>query len=144
MWLAKYLLPLVLRKISRGRVGLLGTAVKAGGARRSAPCAAKGYLDWKLHDRAGQTLAVRVSLLLQGPGQLAVGRPGNLQLRVPLLQPRQQLGVRLFQAGDLALKPFLVGGGTEARLPPCLLAHQLGQPALPRAFIGFLRGYSPP
>ncbi|MDQ0710739.1 hypothetical protein QFZ55_000191 [Streptomyces luteogriseus] len=37
MWLAKYLLPLGLRKIGSGRVGLLGTAVEAGGARRSAP-----------------------------------------------------------------------------------------------------------
>ncbi|MFF6916622.1 hypothetical protein [Streptomyces sp. NPDC012466] len=73
---------------------------------------------------------MRGSLLVQGPAQLAVDRPSSLQLRVPLLQPRQQLGVRLFQAGDLALKLFLVGGGTEARLPPRLLAQQLGLPAL--------------
>ncbi|MFE2689559.1 hypothetical protein [Streptomyces mirabilis] len=44
MWLAKYLL-LGLRKIGRGRVGLLGMAVEARDARRSALCAAKGYLD---------------------------------------------------------------------------------------------------
>ncbi len=30
MWLAKYWLPLGLRKIGRGRVGPLGTAVEAG------------------------------------------------------------------------------------------------------------------
>lgn len=102
---------------SRSRAGLLGTADEAGDARGSAPSAAKGYLDWKLDDRAGQPLVVRGFLLFQGPGQLAVGRPGSLQLRVPLLQSRQQLGVRLLQAGDLALKLFLVSGGTEARLP---------------------------
>lgn len=72
MWLAKYLLPLGLRKIGSGRVGLLGTVAEAGGARPSAPCAAKGYPDWKLDDRAGQTLAVAVrgSLLVQSPDQL--------------------------------------------------------------------------
>ncbi|MBC2906245.1 hypothetical protein [Streptomyces cupreus] len=70
MWLAKYLLPLGPRKIGHGRVGLLGAAAEAGGARRSAPCTAKGYLDWKLDYRAGQTLAVRGSLLVQGPGRL--------------------------------------------------------------------------
>ncbi len=45
MWLAKYLLSLGLRKIGRGRVGLLGAAVEAGGAPPERVCAAKGYLD---------------------------------------------------------------------------------------------------
>ncbi|MFF9810687.1 hypothetical protein ACF1G5_37295 [Streptomyces coeruleorubidus] len=73
---------------------------------------------------------MRGSLLVQDPGQLAVGCPSSLQLRVLLLQPRQQLGVRLFQTGELALKLFLIGGVTEARLRPRLPAHQLGRPAL--------------
>ncbi|GGX18310.1 hypothetical protein GCM10010383_55370 [Streptomyces lomondensis] len=101
MWLANY--------FCRRRCARSVTAASVSSGRwskRAAPAGARlarpGCLGRKPDDGAGQTLAVRVTLL----------------------HLRQQPGVRLFQAGDLALKLLLIGGGTEARLTPRLLAHQ--------------------
>ncbi|MFG2374604.1 hypothetical protein ACGFY9_24360 [Streptomyces sp. NPDC048504] len=80
--------------------------------RRSAPSAAKGYLDWKLEDGpGGPWSAVRGFLLAQGPGlRAARGWPSDsLQLRVLLLQSSQRLGVRLFrQEAWRPVRPGLV------------------------------------
>lgn len=99
MWLAKYLLSLGLRKIGRGRIGLFGAVVEAGGAPPERAFRSQGLPRLEAGRPGRPALGGPRLPSGSGPGRLAVGHPGSLQLRVPLLQSRQQLGVCLLQTG---------------------------------------------
>lgn len=83
--------------------------------RRSVPPAVKGYLALKPDARAGQGPGGARLPSGSGPGRLAVGRPGSLQLRVPLPRPRHQFGVRPFRAGGLARRTARPDCGVPCR-----------------------------
>ncbi|MFC8141325.1 isocitrate/isopropylmalate family dehydrogenase [Streptomyces paradoxus] len=78
MWLAKYLLPLGQRKIDRGRIGLLGAAVGAGGAPPERAFRSQG-LRRPEAVRPGRPTPSGARLPSgSGPGRLAVGRPDSI------------------------------------------------------------------
>lgn len=129
MWLAKYLPLLGLREIGRGRVGHLEAADEAGGAPQERAFRGQGLPRLEAGRPGGRTLAVRGFLLVRArvDSRLAARATSS---SASSLQPRQQLGVRLFQAGDLAPRTARPGCGV-----PCRRAVVQGQYRHPVRFL---------